>query len=202
MKDKVLELNLLDKNEIRMENLRLEKVNLNDVAAAISDVLELRRDEVIVTDVGESSITVDILRRKVHAEQICSKKDELLKKLSTVSGISVTEETDIHSEGILGLIAFDEESAKRAIECSKKMGEEIKQKISRRSMVFSSGEEIRRGMVEDTNTPMIVKRLESEGYKVKRGPTIGDDEGDITQYISPEAWELKRKTEPSKLYKK
>ena len=41
---------LLEKTELRIEQIILDDANLTDIAAAVADELELRRDEVIVID--------------------------------------------------------------------------------------------------------------------------------------------------------
>ena len=59
---------------------------------------------------------------------------------------------------------------------SEKIAEKIQQRLSRRAIVFSTGFEIIKGQVKDTNTAAIAKRLEGEGYLVSRRGTLKDDE--------------------------
>jgi len=42
-------------------------------------------------------------------------------------------------------------------------------------MVFSTGAEVARGQIEDTNTPAIAQQLSAAGYKVTQGETLKDD---------------------------
>ena len=42
-------------------------------------------------------------------------------------------------------------------------------------MVFSSGTEVARGQIEDTNTPAIAQHLSGAGYKVTEGEILPDD---------------------------
>lgn len=42
-------------------------------------------------------------------------------------------------------------------------------------MVFSTGSEVARGQIEDTNTPTIMQYFSEAGYKVSRGETLKDD---------------------------
>ncbi|MEM1550735.1 MAG: molybdopterin-binding protein, partial [Candidatus Bathyarchaeia archaeon] len=158
-------------------------VDLSEVAHAVAEVLGLGDDEVMVTDVREDRLILDILRKTVRAEQIFGKKQELLRRLSKIPGVIVTEETTIHSEGILGFIAVDEEMAREVIERSKQMVLEIKSKIAKRAIVFPTGFEIKRGIVKDTNTPLIVERFEKEGYTVSKGDPLEDDEEHIASSI-------------------
>lgn len=178
-----MELNLFGKTEIWIENIILKNADLREVASAVAEALALKEEEVIVTDVRENRIVLDVLRKRIHAEQIFGKKDELLKRLSEVRGVTVTTETTIHSDGILGFIALDKETAGKAIECSKQMINEIKNKIAKRAIIFPTGFEVEKGIIKDTNTPLLAERLEKEGYEVTKGPTLNDDENQIASNI-------------------
>lgn len=178
-----LELDLLEKTELRIENIKLGNTNLYQFASVVADVLGLSSDEVLVTDVRDNNVTVDILRRTLYADNIFGKKEELLKRLSEVPGVAVTAESSVHSEGILGFIAIDEKEAKEVIERTRLIREGMRSRILKRAIVFSTGFEVRDGMVEDTNTPMIAERLEEEGYQVTRGPTLDDNELRIASSI-------------------
>jgi len=181
----MLELNLLGKTELWIENIELRNVNLGSFAAVVADVLGLDRREVIVTDVRDNHVTLDILRKTVYAEQIYGKQKMLLKRLGELPGVKVSGDTSIHSEGILGFIALDEEEAERVIESSRKMSVEMRSRIARRAIVFSTGSEVAGGVVEDTNKPIVARRLEEEGYRVDFGPTLEDDEN----YIAAKIWD-------------
>ena len=170
------EFDLFQKTELRIENIMLNGANLNDVAAAVAEVLELGRDEVLVTDALHDVVTIDILRKTVDAYHLIGKRDRLLQQLAQLPGIEITDETSICSEGMLGWIALDEPEAREALERSEKMAEEIHKKLSKRVIVFSTGFEVSSGQIEDTNKPTIAKRLEAEGYSVTEGPTLQDDE--------------------------
>ena len=52
------EFELLEKTELRIENLGLQNVNLTDVANAVADTLEINRDEVLVIDARGSLLTL------------------------------------------------------------------------------------------------------------------------------------------------
>lgn len=178
-----MELNLLGKTEIWIENIILRNADLREIAHVTAEVLELKPDEVIVTDVRENRIVLDVLRKTVYAEQIFGKKDKLLEQLSKISGVIITEKTTIHSEGVLGFIALDENTAKEVTERLEQIVEEVKSRIAKRAIVFSTGFEIKDGIVKDTNTPVIMERLQKEGYKVARGHVLDDDENIIASNI-------------------
>ena len=90
--------------------------------------------------------------------------------------MSVCRDTSIHSDGMLGWIAMDEEAAKQALRQSEQMVSEMLRNISKRVIVFSTGGEVADGQIEDTNMPVITQCLVAEGYKVTQGPTLKDDE--------------------------
>jgi len=166
---------LLNKTELRIENIVLEYVNLSDVAAQVAHVLGLEKSEVLVVDYRNSTMTLDILNTCVNAYNIVGKKNQLLLELNVLPGVSVSQDTSVHSDGMLGWIALDEEEAKQALRKSERMASEIMKNISKRVIVFSTGAEVAEGQIEDTNTPVIMQRLTSEGYKVTRGDTLKDD---------------------------
>lgn len=170
-----MKVNLLGKTELWIGNLTLERADLNAVAAVAAEVLGLGGEEVFVTDASENHLTLDILRAEIDAERLYGKKGELLKALAAVPGVRVSPETNIHSEGILGFIILDEQTTKETIARSNEMASEIRQRIRARCMVFPTGEEVRKGLIKDTNSPLISDRLDAEGYKVKVAPALPDD---------------------------
>jgi molybdenum cofactor synthesis domain-containing protein len=169
------ESNLFEKTELRIENISLCGVNLNDVAAAAAEVLGLDRDEVLVTDALNDTLTIDIMRKTIDAHQLVGKQEQLFQQLSQIPGVEITDRTTICSEGMLGWIALEEPGAKEALERSEKMAAEIRKAIAKRVIVFSTGFEVSSGQIEDTNKPTIAKRLEAEGYTVNEGATLQDD---------------------------
>ncbi len=118
----MMELELLEKTEIWIRPLHLQEVNLTTVAERVARVLSLEKNEVIVIDVREDVIALDILKKTVDAKQILGKREALLRSLAEIPGITLTPETSVHSEGILGLI--DIEDKKVAKNILKKNGED------------------------------------------------------------------------------
>lgn len=176
-------LRLLGKTELWITNVALRGVNLSMVADAVARVLGIERSEILVTDVRENYMVLDILRETLNAEQIFGKRKELLHELSKVSGVKVTESTDFHSEGILGFISLDKDVAERTIRKSEKIAEEIKEKIRKRCIVYSTGAELIDGRIQDTNAPLVVDELRRRGYIVDVGQTIGEDENLVASEI-------------------
>jgi molybdenum cofactor synthesis domain-containing protein len=178
---------LLDKTELRLEPVTLENANLNHIAKAVAGVLGLKSNDVMVTDVRGETLTIDILKRGVDAHNIIGKKSELLNKLSELPGVGISDNTSICSEGMLGWIVLDYNEVGPALERSEQMAREIRRRIAKRAIVFSTGIEVYNRQIEDTNSPLIKKGLEAEGYSVTVGPTLKDDElliaGNLRQAI-------------------
>ncbi len=167
--------NLLEKTELRINGIKLKNANLNDIAKAVADSLGLISTDVLVTDYQQNVLTVDLLQKHIDAQRIVGKKEPLLQNISFVKGVRLMPEASVESNGMLGWIALEEKEARAALLRSEKIAWEIQQKISKRAIIFSTGQEIAGGQVKDTNTPMISERLEKEGYKVTCGPTLKDD---------------------------
>ncbi len=183
-----MELNLLEKTELWVENVELKNVNLTELSNRLADVLNIDREKVLVVDVRETHITFDILEKHIDAEKFFGKKDEIFKELSKIEGFKLTEASDIHSDGILGMVNLDGKEAVKVIERMEQMNKDIRLNISRRAIVFSTGFEVKKGYIEDTNTAYIGKRLKEESYKITIGETLDDDEkiiaGKLQQAIS------------------
>jgi molybdenum cofactor synthesis domain-containing protein len=88
--------------------------------------------------------------------------------------VGVTDETEVHSDGILGLISLDEKTGKEVLEKSRAIGAQIADHIRKRTMVFATGKEVLAGQIRDTNTPFLITALEDEGYEVAEGPVLED----------------------------
>lgn len=170
------EFDLLRKTELRIQGIALRNANLNEIAAVVADMLGIDHNSVLVTDVQGDTLAIDILESSLDAYDILGKKDELLQRLSKLPGVGTTQETSICSEGMLGWIALDDSKARPALKRAEGIAEEIRQRLSKRAIVFSTGFEVASGQVKDTNTPTIGRRLEAEGYSVTSRPTLRDDE--------------------------
>ena len=177
------EINLLEKTELWIEGISLRNVRLDEIAAIVADVLGLERHEVLVVDVREDHIVLDILRSVLKSSQIAGKGEEILKKISIIPGIILSEQACLHSEGALGWVALDSGEAKKTMEKSWRMGQEIRERIAKRAIVFSTGFEVEKGMIADTNYPLIEKRLQEKAYTVKFGVILPDEPGAIAYQL-------------------
>ena len=173
-------LNLLEKTELWIENIRIQNVDLNRVAETAADVLGFDRSEVLVVDVRESHITLDILRRTVDGKAVFGKQDELLRKLGEIPGFGLTDDSFIHSDGILGLIAMDPSFADDVLEQTVATTGRIMERISKRALIFPTGFELERGMIRDTNSVFLCESLTAMGYDAKIADPIEDKRESIT----------------------
>ncbi len=177
-------LNLLEKTELWVNNITLDNTNLTELAATTAKVLGLESSKVLVVDVRPRHITLDILEKDIPEENIMGKETILLEELSKLKGVNITDETYIHSNGILGMICLDVENPKEIINTVEAMTNEMKEKIAKRAIVFPTGFELKQNLIEDTNTPYLKSRLEKEGYKVTVGDIIEDDIDDMEYKLS------------------
>ena len=177
------EINLLEKTEFWIEGISLLNVQLDDIASVVADVLGLERREVLVVDVRENHIVLDILRSVLKSSQIAGKGKDILKRISIIPGITLSENAFIHSEGALGWVALDSRESKKAMAKSRRMGQEIRERVAKRVIVFSTGFEVEKGMIADTNYPLIEKRLREKGYTVKFGGILPDEPGAIAYQL-------------------
>jgi len=178
-KEKDLDVNLLQKTELWIEGISLQNARLDDIARRVAEVLELEPSEVMVVDVREDHIVLDILRPVLKASQIAGKGKEILRRVAEVPGVILSAEASLHSEGALGWVCLDQGDYGPALERAQQMGEEIRKRVARRAIVFSTGFEVQKGLIADTNSPLIEDRLKAEGYSVSPGGVLPDNVGTI-----------------------
>jgi molybdenum cofactor synthesis domain-containing protein len=76
----------------------------------------------------------------------------------------------------LGLIDIeDQKVAKDLLGKMEKLGQQVSDRIKKRSIVFPSGSEVKKGFIQDTNSPYIQTRLKKEGLNVTLGEVLEDD---------------------------
>lgn len=169
------EINLLNKTELWIVNIKIDDVNLNELADRLSKVIGIDRDKVNVVDAHEDVVTFDILEKNLDPNMFFGKKDLILQELSEVDGFFLTENSDIHSEGILGMVSLPENEVDSVINSMANMKTDILGNIAKRALIFSTGHEIKNNFVEDTNSPYIIDYLNEHGYKSKFGGILEDD---------------------------
>jgi molybdenum cofactor synthesis domain-containing protein len=177
------EINLLEKTELWIKGMTLQNAQLDEIAEMVADVLGIERREVLVVDVREDHIVLDILQPVLKLSRIAGKGDELLKRISDIPGVTLSDQACIHSEGALGWVALDAAESQKVIENSVRMGKEVRARVAKRAIVFSTGFEVEGGMIADTNYPLIAQRLRDEGYTVKYGGILPDEPGAIAYQL-------------------
>ncbi|NWF92257.1 MAG: competence/damage-inducible protein A [Syntrophaceae bacterium] len=178
-----MEYDLFKKTELWIKGISLENVDLGEIATIVAETLNLERNELLVTDVQGENLVVDILRSGLNAHDIIGKEEQLLRRLSAHPGVTISEKTSVGSQGLLSWIALDYAEGEKALKKSEEMAKEIQVRLLKTAVVFSSGTEVANGQVMDTNTPTISRRLKEEGYSVKVGPTLKDDEVLIAAHL-------------------
>jgi len=172
---------LLEKTELWISPVQLKGADLGACARAVGGVLGLGDDEIMVTDALEDRLALDILVPTVEASQIVAREEPLLKALASVPGVQLSDDTKVHSEGILGLISLDEGAGREVLERSLTMLDQITENIRKRSIVFATGPEVLNGQIKDTNTPFLLESLRVSGYEAVRGPVLTDELGSIVR---------------------
>jgi molybdenum cofactor synthesis domain-containing protein len=180
---------LIDKTELRIENVGLDGANLNEVAGAVARILEIAREEVFVIDARDNLLTLDILRTTIDPYRLIGKDRQLIAALGQVPGVSVSERTSICSQGVLGWVMVEAAFGNAALDRSREMTAQIQSNIARRAIVFATGPEVIDGQIEDTNSPAIAKLLSEQGYKVTQGAALVDDRGIIAAHLREAATE-------------
>lgn len=176
-------LNLLEKTELWINEIVLDNANLTELAGGVADVLGMDREKVLVVDVRPRHITLDILEKDIPERNIIGKQTALLEAVGNLEGVSLSPDSHIHSNGILGMICLEGEDPDVMVSRVETMRDEISERIAKRAIVFPTGFELRDGMVEDTNTPYLTEVLEEAGYNVAVGAIIEDDEDDMVNRL-------------------
>lgn len=177
--EKNYELNLLEKTELWINDVRLDHCDLNQIAQVAAGVLNLEREKVLVVDVRDDHITLDILKETVNSRDILGKEEQLLSELAEIPGVFLGEQAGIHSEGILGLIAMPKQVIEDSLQRSEEMVQQIQERIARRVKVFPTGFEVKQGLIKDTNSPMLLEAFRQRGYQASPGDVIEDDMDDV-----------------------
>lgn len=177
-------LNLLEKTELWINQIYLSNANLTLIAKTVADVLNIDSSKVLVVDVRNEHITLDILEKEIPAENIIGKEREILDAVSKIDGVRLSDDSCIHSNGILGLICLEGQNPGEMTKNVNTMVNEMKEKISKRAIVFPTGFELKQNLIKDTNTPYLKELLEQNGYKVKVGNIIEDDIDDMVYKLS------------------
>lgn len=184
-----MELNLLQKTELRIDGIALDHANLTDIAAAVAACLSLPPDKVLVIDVRPGQLALDILVPTIRADQIFGKEKNLLRVLGAMAGVTLDAGAGVHSEGILGAICLDEETVPEILARAESMGASIRARKKSRVRVFPTGFELIERRIEDTNTPYLVKIFSQAGFMAEAGDSLPDNRNALAAALSAAAEE-------------
>lgn len=169
------ELDLLSKNELRIEDVDLHDADLRSVAATVAKVLEFDAREVMVTDYSDRTLTLDVLRRSVYAHTLVGREQALLCSLAEHPGIRLGPDARACANGVLGWIAADLDLSDDALASAAASANRIAEVISRRARIVSTGAEIIDGAVRDTNRALLESWLRADGYEVDFAAPVADE---------------------------
>jgi molybdenum cofactor synthesis domain-containing protein len=169
-----LSFDLLDKRELCVEGVQLHGANLGSLATAVASALDLPVDEVVVTDVLGDVVTFDILRPKLYAHQLIGRWAAIRQRLAEVPGVTLQPDARITSNGVLGWIPADPGALQAALAEAVTTANQIAARIARRVCVLSTGAEVDRAEIEDTNRKTL-SEVFGDGYDVSFGGTVRDD---------------------------
>jgi molybdenum cofactor synthesis domain-containing protein len=167
---------LLDKSELRVTDIRLVGADLSSLAAVAAEVLELSSAEVLVTDYLDHTLTFDVLRPTLYSHQLVGRSEDLLKALRSVPGVTLSAQSQVTANGMLGWIAADSAQMTAALTEAQRIAERVSARVAKRVAVFSTGAELVSGEVKDTNWSAISQRLTAAGFTCEHLGTLADDE--------------------------
>ena len=178
------EVQLLGKTEIWLHGVRLDNADLEEIARAAARALSLPEDKVFTTDVREDHIVLDVLVPRVDFEAVAGKQGEVFEALAKIAGVTIDENAEIHSEGVLGIIGTTRDQAASAVTEAKRMEEQIRKYASGRVAVVATGAELVDGKVKDTNFEAASEILGAAGFEVVFGGAVGDSEKEIAGLVT------------------
>jgi molybdenum cofactor synthesis domain-containing protein len=184
-----MEINLLEKTELRIDGIDTSGTNLTDMAAAVALVLDLPTDKVMVIDVRPPQVSVDILQRNLQVESFFGRERALLNAIAALPGVTLAPDAAVHSAGILGAIGLSEAEAAEALARSKTIGAAIVSNHRARIRVFPTGFELQEGRIQDTNTPYLLKIFEQAGFLPEAGRPLSDHRDKLAEALAQAAEE-------------
>lgn len=177
------DLDLLSKTELWVEDIGLEDVDLTKLASCAGAVLGLGPADIFVTDVRNGRVVFDVVSPSVSLDAIAGKEHELLCALADFRGVTLGSRSSVHSFGVLGVIGAPFEQAPAILANAAKLEAGLQAYVARSVVVLSTGGEVARGEIEDTNYATIEAALGGHGYRVDHAGVVEDDEALIAARI-------------------
>lgn len=169
-------LDLLSKTELWVENIVLSDVDLTRLALCAGRVLGLGAQDIFVTDVRDGRVVFDVVSPSVSLDAIAGKEAELLAALGAFPGVQLGRGASVHSHGVLGVIGAPAEQAEDIIANAARLEASLQAYVARSVVVLSTGGEVARGEIEDTNFAAVQSVLGAMGYLVHHAGVVEDDE--------------------------
>lgn len=176
-------LDLFSKTELWVEDIELRDVDLTQLAATAAAVLELPTAEVFVTDVRDRRVVFDVLSPSVRLESIAGKEQVLLSSLGALAGVAFGSGASIHSHGVLGVIGAPADQAADILENAARLESGLRSYVARSVAVLSTGGEVARGEIGDTNLAAVQDWFSARGFAVHGAGVVEDDESLIAARI-------------------
>ena len=174
---------LLEKTELWITPLRLHGADLEACARAAGEVLGLTPEQIMVTDAQAHHLVFDVLTPTVEARQIVARQEALLAALARVPGVELSPDTEVHSDGILGMISLGPDEGREVLARTEQLREQLAQHLARRAKVFPTGTEVINGQIKDTNTPFLVTELQALGFSVATASPLPDQKNRIAHSL-------------------
>jgi molybdenum cofactor synthesis domain-containing protein len=146
-------------------------------------VLGLGAEDIFVTDVRDRRVVFDVVSPSVSLEAIAGKEAALLDALRGFGGVSLGGQASVHSFGVLGVIGAPAEQAADILANAAKLEAGLKAYVARSVVVLSTGGEVARGEIEDTNYAAAQSVLGALGFRVEHAGVVEDDEALIAARI-------------------
>lgn len=176
-------LDLLEKTELWVEDIVLHDVDLTQLALCAGSVLELGAQDIFVTDVRDGRVVFDVVSPSVSLDAIAGKEAELLAALGAFAGVQLGLRASVHSHGVLGVIGAPAAQASDIIANAALLEANLQAYVARSVVVLSTGGEVARGEIEDTNFAAVQAVLGPMGYRVDYAGVVDDDEALIAARI-------------------
>lgn len=176
-------LDLLSKTELWVEDIVLSDVDLTQLAICAGEVLDLGAQDIFVTDVRDARVVFDIVSPSVSLDAIAGKEAELLAALAAFSGVRLGNRASVHSHGVLGVIGAPADQAADIVAHAARLEANLQAYVARSVVVLSTGGEVVRGEIEDTNHAAVQSVLGGRGYHVDHAGVVDDDEALIAARI-------------------
>lgn len=170
------DLDLLSKKELWVVGVRLADADLTALAAVAAGVLGLGPDDVFVTDVRGNHVVFDVVAPSVNLEAVAGQESALLEALRAFPGVTLAPGASVHSYGVLGVIGAPADQAAQIVAAAGQLEANLRAYVARSVAVLSTGGEVARGEIEDTNLAAARELLGEAGYRVTSGGVADDDE--------------------------